>query len=97
MRLLSRRILIEVTLQHGQAGMAADLRHLSRSVALPVVPTVRVAVIEALPVEAPGQQPLRSTGSSGERSPVFVATDTRRSCQALWGFHFIQEKPVPNL
>lgn len=57
MRLLSRGILIEVTLQHVEAAMAADLRHLSRSVALPVVPTVRVTVIEALPVEAPGQQP----------------------------------------
>jgi hypothetical protein len=57
MRLLSRGILIEVTLQHVEAAMAADLRQLSRSVALPVVPTVRVTVIEALPVEAPGQQP----------------------------------------
>ena len=57
----------------------------------------KVGVIEAVPVEAPGQQHLRAAGSSGEWSPNFVTCATRCSCQALWGFHLILEKPVPNL
>ena len=90
-------MIAKVTLQHDGAAMAADLRHLSRSLALPAVPTARIAVIEALPVETPGQQPRRATGTSGEQDQKFVACATMRSCQALWYFQYILEKPVHDL